>query len=147
MSTTRPIKQRKWDSRVSSAPAFLRIIRWCSTIGIVGSRWCRLAVPRVKGAGCNGIAVPFSPTWHGEPAAEAEIDLGRLTVAWDTGAPISMLSKKFVESTRLQQSADTVSSKRLELGGTDFGPLQFQVEDLSLPPGMAGFIGYNFFAH
>jgi hypothetical protein len=32
-------------------------------------------------------------------------------------------------------------------GGIDFGPLQFAVEDLSLPPGFDGFIGYNFFAH
>jgi hypothetical protein len=98
-------------------------------------------------AWCKGTAVPFSPAWHGEPAAEVDIDLGRLTVWWDTGAPTSMLSKRFTEAARSKQSGDTVMSKRLTLGGADFGPLQFGVEDLSLPPGFDGFIGYNFFAH
>ena len=102
---------------------------------------------KVESAGCKGTAVPFSPPWHGEPAAEVYIDLGRLTVWWDTGAPISMLSKRFTEAARSKQSGDTVMSKRLTLGGTDFGPLRFRVEDLSLPPGFDGFIGYNFFAH
>jgi hypothetical protein len=97
--------------------------------------------------GCNGTTVPFLPAWHGEPAAEVDIDQGRLTVWWDTGAPTSMLSKRFTEAARLQQTGDTVTSKRLTLGGIDFGPLQFAVEDLSLPPGFDGFIGYNFFAH
>jgi hypothetical protein len=44
---------------------------------------------KVESAGCKGTAVPFSPAWHGEPAAEADIDLGRLTVWWDTAALIS----------------------------------------------------------
>jgi hypothetical protein len=100
-----------------------------------------------QSAGCKGTPVPFSPAWHGEPAAEADIDLGRLTVWWDTGAPTSMLSRRFTEAARIPQSANTVTSKRLALGGTDFGPLQFGVEDLSLPPGFDGLIGYNFFAH
>ena len=100
-----------------------------------------------QSAGCKGTAVPFSPAWHGEPAAEADIDLGRLTVWWDTGAPTSMPSKRFTEAARSKQSGDTVLSNRLTLGGIDFGPLQFGVEDLSLPPGFDGFIGHNFFAH
>jgi hypothetical protein len=95
---------------------------------------------------CSGPSVPFSTAWHGEPAAEAEIDLGRLTVWWDTGAPTSMLGKRFTDASRSQLSGDTVTSKRLAFGGTDFGPLQFAVEDLALPPGFDGFIGYNFFA-
>jgi hypothetical protein len=95
---------------------------------------------------CRGAVVPFSPAWHGEPATEAAIDQGRLTVWWDTGAPVSMLSKRFVEAAHSRQSGNTITSKRLTLGGTDFGPLRFAVEDLSLPPGFDGFIGYNFFA-
>jgi len=100
-----------------------------------------------QSAACQGTAVPFSRSWHGEPAAEVDIDLGRLTVWWDTGAPTSMLSKRFIDGVGLRQSGDTVTSKRLTLGGTNFGPLQFGVEDLSLPPGFDGFIGFNFFAH
>jgi len=100
-----------------------------------------------QSAGCKGTPVPFSPAWHGEPAAEAHIDLGRLTVWWDTGAPTSVLSKRFTEAAGSRQSGDTLMSKRLTLGGTDFGPLQFGVQDLTLPAGFDGMIGYNFFAH
>lgn len=100
-----------------------------------------------ESGGCDGTAVPFSPAWHGEPAAEVDIDLGRLTVWWDTGAPVSMLSKRFTAAARSQQPVGTMVSKRLMLGGADFGPLQFEIEDLSLPPGFDGFVGYNFFAH
>jgi len=100
-----------------------------------------------QSAGCKGTAVPFSPAWHGEPAAEADIDLGRLTVWWDTGTPTSILSKRFAVAAGSHQSGDTITSKRLALGGTDFGPLQFELDDLSLPPGFDGFIGYNFFAY
>jgi hypothetical protein len=97
-------------------------------------------------AACSGAVVPFSPAWHEEPATEVGIDLGQLTIWWDTGAPTSMLSKRFVDANVSPRPAD-VMSKRLSLGGTDFGPLKFAVEDLSLPPGFDGFIGYNFFAH
>jgi len=100
-----------------------------------------------QSAGCKGTAVPFSPAWHGEPAAEADIDLGRLTVWWDTGTPTSILSKRFAVAAGSHQSGDTITSKRLALGGADFGPLQFELDDLSLPPGFDGFIGYSFFAH
>jgi hypothetical protein len=100
-----------------------------------------------RSAGCKGTAVPFSPAWHGEPAVEADIDLGRLTLWWDTGTPTSILSKRFTETARSHQSGDTVTSKRLALGGADFGPLQFELDDLSLPPGFDGLVGYNFFAH
>ncbi len=100
-----------------------------------------------QSAGCKGTAVAFSPVWHGEPASEADIDLGRLTVWWDTGTPTSILGKRFAEAARSHQSGDTVTSKRLALGGTDFGPLQFELDDLTLPPGFDGLIGYNFFAH
>jgi len=37
-------------------------------------------------------------------------------------------------------------SKHLWLGDIDFGPWQFDVVDLTLPPGFDGFMGYNFFA-
>jgi predicted aspartyl protease len=100
-----------------------------------------------QSAGCKGTAVPFSPTWHGEPVTEADIDLGRLMVWWDTGAPTSVLSKRFAQEARSDLSDDTVTTKQLTLGGTDFGPLQFEIWDVSLPAGFDGFIGYNFFAH
>jgi hypothetical protein len=91
--------------------------------------------------------VPFSRSWHGEPVTEADIDLGHLTLWWDTGAPTSGLSKKFVEAARGQLPGDTMTTKRLTLGGTEFGPLELDILDMSLPPGFDGFIGYNFFSH
>jgi hypothetical protein len=95
---------------------------------------------------CHGTAVPFLPEGRGEPGTKADIDAVSLVVGWDTGAPISMLSKRFAEMHGLQHTAGTMVSKRLTLAGTDFGPLRFRIEELSLPPEVGGFIGYNFFA-
>ncbi len=100
-----------------------------------------------KAFGCKGTVVPFSPQWHGEPAAEVDTDLGRLVVWWDTGSPTSALSQRFVQATGSHLSEGTLTSKRLSLGGTDFGPWQFVIADVSLPRGFDGFIGYNFFAN
>src|SRR5260370_35509819 len=58
-----------------------------------------------QSAGCKGTALPFSPAWHGEPAAEADTDLGRLRVWGDTGNPTSILSKRFA-------SGDGIASVR-----------------------------------
>jgi len=95
---------------------------------------------------CKGTVVPFSPKWHGEPATEVGTDLGPVVLWWDTGTPVSILSKRFVQDARSDLSEDTVMSTRLTLGSTEFGPWQFEIADMSLPPGFDGFIGYNFFA-
>ncbi len=102
--------------------------------------------PNDSSGGCTGTVVPFSPQWHGEPATEADTDLGRLVMWWDTGSPTSALSKRFVQKAGSHLPEDTVTSKRFSLAGTDFGPWQFDILDVSLPPGFDGFIGYNFFA-
>jgi hypothetical protein len=95
---------------------------------------------------CKGSAVPFSTEWHGEPATEVETDLGRLVVWWDTGSPTSLISKRFVQKARPSLSGDTVVSNQFTFGGTEYGPFELEIADLSLPPGFDGFIGYNFFA-
>src|SRR5258708_4710064 len=105
-----------------------------------------IPVGTIESRRCHGTAVPFLPESRGEPATKANIDTGTSMVAWDTGAPISMLSKRFAEMNGSQHSAGTMVSKRLALAGTEFGPLRFRIEELSLPPGFGGFIGYNFFA-
>jgi len=66
---------------------------------------------------------------------------------WDTGTPTSVLGKRFAQEAQPNLSEDILTAKRLTFAGTDFGPLQFQIWDVSLPPGFDGFIGYNFFAH
>lgn len=106
-------------------------------------------VPRVSSESssgtCKGTVVPFSPKWHGEPVTEADTDLGRVMLWWDTGAPTSVLGRTFAQEVRSQPSGDTITTKRFTLGGTDFGPWQFEMWDVTLP-GFDGFIGYNFFA-
>jgi hypothetical protein len=97
---------------------------------------------------CNGTVVPFSTgsrKWRGEPVTEADIDLGRVTLWWDTGAPVSVLSSKFANHVRSQNGSSALQSNRLILGGNDFGPWRFDVWDISLP-GFDGFIGHDFFA-
>jgi hypothetical protein len=106
-------------------------------------------VPRVSSESspgtCKGTVVPFSPKWHGEPVTEADTDLGRVMLWWDTGAPTTLLRKTIVQELRSQPAGDTVTTKRFTLGGTDFGPWQFEMWDVTLP-GFDGLIGYNFFA-
>jgi hypothetical protein len=97
---------------------------------------------------CKGTVVPFSvssPKWRGEPVAEAETDVGRVTLWWDTGAPVSVLRRTLTQEASSKSSGDSVTTKRFTLGGTDFGPWQFDIWDVSLP-GFDGFIGHDFFA-
>lgn len=97
---------------------------------------------------CKGTVVPFSlssPKWRGEPVTEADTDLGRVTLWWDTGAPVSVIRKGLTQEESSESSADSVMTKRFTLGGTDFGPWQFDIWDVSLP-GFDGFIGHDFFA-
>ena len=94
---------------------------------------------------CTGTAVPFSPVWNGQPVTEASIDLGRVLLWWDTGSPMSALRKSLIQDDRQEMKEDTVTSRRLVLGGKDFGPTLFHVWDMNLP-GFDGFIGYDFFS-
>lgn len=99
---------------------------------------------------CRGTAVPFSPlppnNQPREPLTEAETDIGPVTLWWDTGAQISALSKRFVEQVHAKLKDDSLTTSRLNLGGTDFGPWRFETMDISLPPFFNGFVGYDFFA-
>jgi len=95
---------------------------------------------------CVGTSVPFSPAWHGEPVTEAATDIGTATLWWDTGTPGMVLSRRFVQTVRPHSLENSLTTKELLLGGTNFGPVQFQIWDLSLPPGFDGFMGYDFFA-
>ena len=97
-------------------------------------------------AECRGTAVTFIESWHGEPVTEVETDLGSVTLWWDTGAPLSILSTRFAQRMRADLKEGPMTSQRLLAGGVAFGPWTFEVVDLSLPPGFEGFIGYDFYA-
>jgi hypothetical protein len=107
-------------------------------------------IPRAQGEGasaqCQGTSVPFSPEWHGEPVTSTDTDLGPVTLWWDTGAPTSGLTRRFVQQMRPGLQLDKVTSRRFMLGSADFGPWKFPVWDVSPPPGFNGFVGYDFFA-
>jgi hypothetical protein len=97
---------------------------------------------------CAGTSVPFamnSPEWRGEPFTEAETDLGRVILGWDTGAFTSVLRQSFVESAQGKQSGAALTTRRFILGGRDFGPQHFQIWNLALPH-FDGFVGNDFFA-
>ena len=94
---------------------------------------------------CNGTAVPFSTNWNGAPVTEADTDLGRVVLWWDTGSPISFLRKSIAHAVRSQPLGETVTTKRFTLGDSDFGPWEFDLLDVNLP-GFDGAIGYDFFA-
>ena len=100
---------------------------------------------------CQGASVPFSPlppnNQPREPLTEAEIDTGPVALWWDTGAQMSVLSKNFVDQVHAKLAKDdSLTSNRLTLHETDFGPWRFETEDISLPPFFNGFLGYDFFA-
>jgi len=95
-------------------------------------------------AACKGAEVPFLSPWHGEPVTEGDIDLGHLTLWWDTGTPTAVLSRRFIDTARVHPSGTDVASKHLILGGVDFGPFAFQVWDVAFP--FDGSIGYSFFS-
>jgi len=101
---------------------------------------------------CQGTSVPFAPlppnNQAREPLTETETDIGPVTLWWDTGAQASVIAKTFAEQGHAKLAEDgSLTTRRLTLGGTDFGPWRFETMDISLPPFFNGFIGYDFFAH
>ena len=101
---------------------------------------------RARAGDCRGAAVPFVEQWRGEPVTEAETELGRVVLWWDTGSPLSILTTRFAQQARPKIAEGPMLSDRLGLGGSEFGPWPFEVVDFALPPGFEGFIGYDFFA-
>jgi hypothetical protein len=98
------------------------------------------------GAECRGTPVPFAGQWNGEPVTEVETDLGRIVLWWDTGTPLSILTTRIAQPTWPEVKEGPVTSRRLWVGGKDFGPWTFEVVNLTLPPGFEGFLGHDFYA-
>jgi hypothetical protein len=95
---------------------------------------------------CKGVAAPFStnPKWRGEAVTEAQTNVGRLTLWWDTGAPLSVLRRTAVEEAPSSALGTVLEIKQLSLGAGEFGPWQFELWEMDLP-GFDGFIGNDFF--
>jgi hypothetical protein len=101
---------------------------------------------RARSGACRGATVPFVEQWRGEPVTEAETELGRVVLWWDTGSPLSFLTTRFARQALPKITEGPMLSDRLGLGGSEFGPWPFEVVDFALPPGFEGFIGYDFYA-
>jgi len=72
---------------------------------------------------CRGTSVPFAVKEQpAEPFTKADTDLGQLTLVWDTGSGLSLVSQKIVQQGHVNASNEDVTTKRLVVGGTDFGP-------------------------
>jgi hypothetical protein len=71
---------------------------------------------------------------------------------WDTGAAYSTIPRSSADAHRLKTDPDTsgtqfYSARRLEMGGQDFGPIEFVVLPVSIPPEFDGMLGYNLFVN
>jgi hypothetical protein len=97
-------------------------------------------------AKCSGTAVQFLPEWNGYAVTKASTDFGELTAIWDTGSDESVLRRAGAQKISNGELTETVTTKRLSFGGTDFGPLKLHIADYAQPAGTDMFIGYNFFA-
>lgn len=96
---------------------------------------------------CRGTSVRFAVKEQpAEPFTKADTDMGQLTLVWDTGSQLSMVSEKVIQRGLVQASNEDVTTKRFVLGSTDFGPWQFKWMEMSLPPFFDGSIGYDFLA-
>lgn len=96
---------------------------------------------------CKGVPVPFLPDWNGTPITKALTDFGELTAVWDTAVPVSILRRTNAQKLSDDVINETATTKRLVLGGTDFGPLTLDVADYAEPAGTDMFIGYSFFVN
>lgn len=109
---------------------------------------------KAEAIGCKGTRVPFepTPTEPGLAISRVKVDGATLRLGWDTGATYSSLPAGVVTAYQLPvapavgQKPPFYNTKRLIIGGSDFGPLEFVVLPLELPSDFDGMLGYNVFA-
>lgn len=104
--------------------------------------------------GCKGTRVPFERTSSpGLVITRVKLDGATVRLGWDTGAQYSSLPAGVVTAHQLPvtpavgQKPPFYKTKRLIIGGSDFGPLEFVVLPLELPSDFDGMLGYNVFAN
>jgi predicted aspartyl protease len=112
-----------------------------------------IADAEAEAMGCKGTRVPFERTSApGLAITQVKVDGATMRLAWDTGATYSSLPAGVVTAYQLPvtpavgQKPPFYNTKRLIIGGADFGPLEFVVLPLELPSDFEGMLGYNVFA-
>jgi hypothetical protein len=102
--------------------------------------------------GCDGTRIPLEKTSLVNLAiSRVSLDGETVRLLWDTGASYSTLPTISAAEHRLKTDPDANGTRfynatRLEMGGRDFGPLQFVVLPVSIPTEFEGLLGYNVFA-
>jgi hypothetical protein len=129
-------------------------------IAIIDYRGCMLTLlspetadAEAEAMGCKGTRVPFERTsTPGLAITRVKLDEATMRLVWDTGAQYSSLPASVVAAHQLPvtpavgQKPPFYNSKRLIIGGSDFGPLELVVLPLELPSDFEGMLGYNVFA-
>jgi hypothetical protein len=103
--------------------------------------------------GCKGTRVPFEKSSEADlVVTRVEMDGATVRLGWDTGATYSVLRAGVVTAHQLPvtppvgQKPPFYNTKRLIIGGSDFGPLEFVVLPLGIPSDLDGMLGYNVFS-
>src|SRR5258708_4316878 len=94
---------------------------------------------------CRGHIVPLMREINWGLVSRVNADEGDMLFVWDTGSPALVMIKASAAAAHVDTSRDTVTLNHFRMNGHEFGPLRFQMWDFPAPPGMAGFIGYDFF--
>ncbi len=102
------------------------------------------AQPASQG-GCSGQIIPLERSVDWGLVSRVNTDLGDLLFVWDTGSPGLVMVKANAQAAHLDTAHGPLTFKHFRMNDREFGPLQFDVWDFAAPPGMAGFIGYDFF--
>jgi hypothetical protein len=94
---------------------------------------------------CRGRIVPLDRSVSWGLVSHVNTDVGDMLFVWDTGSPGLVMVKANAQAAHLDVAHGPLTLKQFRMNGREFGPLQFDLWDFPAPPGMAGFIGYDFF--
>jgi hypothetical protein len=104
------------------------------------------------GIDCGRVRIPMERTEEARlVVSEFTTDAGHLRLAWSTATTFSMLSQTIADRLKLPTVLRGPNSPRfyqpraLLAAGQDFGPSEFVVLPLSLPPDFEGLLGSDFF--
>jgi hypothetical protein len=95
---------------------------------------------------CRGQIIPLERSVNWGLVSRVNTDLGDMLFVWDTGSPGLVMIKANAQAAHLDITHGAVTFNHFRMNGREFGPLRFDLWDFAAPPGMAGFIGYDFFA-
>lgn len=94
---------------------------------------------------CRGQIIPLERSVNWGLVSRVNTDMGDMLFVWDTGSPGLVMIKANAQAEHLDTAHGPLTFKHFRMNGREFGPLQFDIWDFPAPPGMAGFLGYNFF--